>query len=391
MSVSRAPLFLVANARMPSQRAQSLQVAQCAAAYERAGAPTTLLYAKRRDTPVPAEAGELWERYGVPAGAQPKAEAISCVDLIDSVPTKLQYLPARVQELSFARAAAKRIRRADPAARVLCREIDAAHGLRGRKGLFLEIHRVPGGRKRRQWLSEVAQHAAGFLAISGGVAEDLIGAGIDADAVRVEHDGFQPERFAGQPSREAARAELGLESGACVAVYTGGLLRWKGVDVLVDAAREVPEVQFVIAGGMDADVARLREYAAGLANVRIDGFQAPNRVPLYLAAADMGVVPNRATPAISARYTSPLKVFEAMAVELPLVVSDLPSLRDILSEREALFVAPEDAGKLAKALRNLASNPAKRHSIGTRLGARAADYTWDARAERILQWMEERS
>lgn len=391
MSVSRAPLFLVANARMPSQRAQSLQVAQCAAAYERAGAPTTLLYAKRRDTPLPTSSEELWRYYGVPDGVQPKAEAMGCVDLIDTLPTKLQYLPARMQELTFARAAAKRIRKAAPLARVLCREIDAAHGLRGRKGLFLEVHRVPGGRKRRQWLMEVAEHAAGFLAISGGVAEDLIAAGVDASAVRVEHDGFQPERFAGQPSQAEARAELGLDPEARVVVYTGGLLEWKGVDVLVEAARSLAQLQFVIVGGMDADVERLRARAQGLAHVRIDGFQAPERVPLYLAAADIGVVPNRAKPAISARYTSPLKVFEAMAVDLPLVVSDLPSLRDILTPEEAVFVAPEDPAALAEALGRLAGDPAARQALGARLGARAAEFTWDARAERILQWMEERS
>ena len=66
--------------------------------------------------------------------------------------------------------------------------------------------------------------------------------------------------------------------------------------------------------------------------MRIDGFRPAGDVPLYLAAADVGVVPNRAAPRISSHYTSPLKVFEALASGLPLVVSDLPSLRDVLDE-----------------------------------------------------------
>lgn len=389
MTIQRAPLLLVANARMPSQRAQSLQVAQCAAAYARAGAPTTLLYAKRHGTPVPASADELLDHYDVPVAARPKVEAVACVDWIDRVPRSLQYAPARVQELSFARAAARRVRQEPAETRVLCREIDCAYWLGERAGVFVEVHRVPAGRKRRQWLASVAQRAAGFVAISGGVAEDLIEAGVAEDRILVEHDGFQPERFANMPSRADARRELGLDPDGFVVVYTGGLLAWKGVDVLVDAARLLPKLHFVIAGGMDRDVERLRAYAQGLGNVRIDGFQPPSRVSTYLAAGDLGVVPNRSEPLISSRYTSPLKAFEAMAAKIPLIVSDLLSLRDVLGPKEAYFVEPEDPRALALGIAHLAQHDQEREALAEHLGARAQDHTWDARALRILDWMEE--
>jgi glycosyltransferase involved in cell wall biosynthesis len=172
-------------------------------------------------------------------------------------------------------------------------------------------------------------------------------------------------------------------------VYAGGLLAWKGADVLVEAARGLPDVYFVVAGGMDGDVKRLRARAGGLANVRIDGFQPPTRVPLYLAAADLGVVPNRSKPAISARHTSPLKVFEAMAAGLPLVASDVPSLRELLADGEdALLVPPDDPAGLAAGIGRLAGDAALRERFAARLRARAALHAWDARAERILDWME---
>ena len=115
----------------------------------------------------------------------------------------------------------------------------------------------------------------------------------------------------------------------------------------------------------------------------------PTRVPLYLAAADLGVVPNRSKPAISARYTSPLKVFEAMATGLPLVASEVPSLRELLEDgRDALLVPPDDPGALAEGIARLAGDAALRERLGTSLSARAARHTWDARAARILDWME---
>ena len=386
-------LLLVANARMPSQRAQSVQVAQVAAAFARAGVPTTLLHARRFPTPELPAGQDLFDYYAVGAGPRPAVEALPCIDWIDRVPTRLQFVPARMQELSFARAAAQRARRARPEAVVVSREAETARALvrGGHARTFLEVHRVPGGKTRRRWLLEAAAGARGVIAISGGVAEDLIELGVAAESVRVEHDGMEGARLVERPERAAARAELGLADDAFVVVYTGGLLAWKGVEVLVDAARLLPEVVFVIAGGMDADVARLRAYAGELGNVRFDGFQPPARVPHYLAAGDAGVVPNRATPAISARYTSPLKVFESMAAGLPLVASDLPSLRDVLThEEDALLVPAENARALADGLARLRDEPALAQRLAERSLERAPAHTWDARAGRLLDWFAER-
>jgi len=385
------PIVLVANARMPSQRAQSLQVAQAASAFARQGATTTLLYARRHDTP-PLEPAELWRTLGVEGPRQAEANGVPCIDWIDRTPLRFQFVPARVQELSFAANAARRVRHEHDGARVLSRELETARALRDRPGVFLELHRVPGGRLRRRWLLQAAGSCAGLVAISGGVRADLVELGIDPDEIVVEHDAHDAARYAEPPTRAAARAELGLAADSPVVVYTGGLLTWKGVDVLVDAARDLAgDIQILIVGGMDRDVERLRQRARGLAQVRIDGFRPAPIVPTYLAAADVAVVPNRSTPAISSRYTSPLKVFEAMAIGLPMVVSDLPSLRDILSDDQALFVTPDDPGALARGLTELlASRPRQREMRAAQL-VDAHERTWDARAARLLDWMDARA
>ena len=243
---------------------------------------------------------------------------------------------------------------------------------------------------RRKWLLETASGARGLVAISAGVREDLIALGVEAQKVMVEHDAMEPSRFASIPSRDQARAELALPAGVPLVAYTGGLLSWKGVDVLLGAARKLPDVGFAIAGGMTADVERMCSTAADLVNVRLDGFQPPERVALYLAAADVLVVPNRSQPAISSRYTSPLKVFEAMAVGRAVVASDLPSLRELLThDRDAWLVRPDDPDALAQGLRRVFDDDALRARLATTLHERAPAHTWDARAERLLAWFEE--
>ncbi|MFT4709218.1 MAG: glycosyltransferase involved in cell wall biosynthesis [Planctomycetota bacterium] len=393
------PLALIANARMPSQRAQSLQVLQVAAAFARAGTPTTLLHARRFPTPSLPAGTDLFEYYGLGPGPRPKVEAVPCLDWIDRVPTRFQYVPARAQELTFARNAARHVQRSMPSCRVLSREAESARALlagkRPHSKVYVEVHRVPGGRTRKRWLLEVAAGARGLIAISGGVRDDLISLGIPGDEILVEHDGFEASRGAGS-GREDARAKIGVTPDAKLVVYTGGLLDWKGVDLLVDAARELPELTFVIAGGMDADVAKLRSrYASNRSsgapdNVRLDGFVAPKDIRDYLSAADLGIVPNRSKPAISAKYTSPLKVFEAMDAGLPLVMSDLPSLRDILDDTEACYFAADDAAALGRAIAKVMGDGALRASMSSKMKARAKNHSWDARAKRILDWMDKR-
>lgn len=384
-------LVLVANARIPSQRAQSVQLMHSASAFQRAGAAVTLLTAERRKKVALPAGQDVFSFYGVADDARPKLETAPCIDWVDGVPVVLQYFPARLQELSFARNAAKQVLERHTHSLVYSREIESARHLvrRGLERVFLELHRVPGGSTRRRWLLEAARGARGVVAISNGVREDLVALGVDAAKVRVEHDALDPRRVRSRTNREAARAELGLPCDRRVVVYTGGLLAWKGADLLVDVARKLAAVQFVIAGGMDKDVERLKLLAHDLPNFRVDGFQAPARVPLYLAAADATVVPNRSQPAISAKYTSPLKVFEAMAMGVPIVASDLPSIREILEpERDAVLVPPDSAETLAAGIERVLGDPALAARIRGRLLERAPDNTWDARAGRLLAWME---
>ncbi len=143
--------------------------------------------------------------------------------------------------------------------------------------------------------------------------------------------------------------------------------------------------------GTSTGTAQLSERAAGLENVRLDGFQPPERVPTYLVAGDLGVVPNRSQPAISAKYTSPLKLFESLGAGLPLVVSDLPSMRDVLEHGvDAWLVAPDSVEALATGIRHLLADSNLRYHLAKRGRKRAPSFSWDRRAGRLLAWFAQR-
>src|SRR4030095_11914090 len=87
---------------------------------------------------------------------------------------------------------------------------------------------------------------------------------------------------------------------------------------------------------------------------------------------------------ISERYTSPLKLFEYLAAGRPIVASNLPALREGLTDGiNAGLVEPGNAAALASALNGLANNPQLADRLARRAFADASLYSWDARAARL--------
>ncbi|MCS6938481.1 MAG: glycosyltransferase, partial [Roseiflexus sp.] len=105
-----------------------------------------------------------------------------------------------------------------------------------------------------------------------------------------------------------------------------------------------------------------------------------DRVPLYLAAADVLVVPDTVTDVTA----SPLKLFEYMAMERAVVCPDLPALREITGGDGALHVPRGDRAALAAALCALLADPAQRQALARRGRERVAPYTYTQRAARLI-------
>jgi glycosyltransferase involved in cell wall biosynthesis len=178
-----------------------------------------------------------------------------------------------------------------------------------------------------------------------------------------------------------------------VAAYAGHLYPWKGVEVFVRALAGTPAVRGLIIGGHpgEADAQRIQSLVRELGlehRVEMTGLVPPGEVRTRLGAADILVLPNTAST-ISERYTSPLKLFEYLALGKPIVASDLPSIREVLSDgRTALLVPPGDAAALGCAISRLVSDPELGDDLGAAALALAPAFSWDARAARLEPALE---
>lgn len=218
----------------------------------------------------------------------------------------------------------------------------------------------------------------------------LIDLGVDGAKILIAPSGVNLQDYPMHPDADQLRRELGLPLGKKIVMYTGHFYDWKGADVLLRAALHLEAgTEVFLIGGKDADVQRMRATAAemGSLNVHFVPFQPPSLMPKYQQAADVMILPNVSASEHSSYYTSPLKLFQYMAAGRPIVASDLPSVRTILSDENAYLVAPDDAHALAQGIRAALADSQSAACRAERARAEVALYTWERRAERILEFV----
>jgi glycosyltransferase involved in cell wall biosynthesis len=171
-------------------------------------------------------------------------------------------------------------------------------------------------------------------------------------------------------------------------LYLGSLHPWKGVSTLIAALARIPEAHLRIAGGPPDRIAELRALAQShgvFSRVEFLGHVVPADRFKVIAQCDVCLLPLSET-SIGSRYTSPLKLFEYMALGKPIVSADVPAIRSVLTPGEsALLVPPGDVDALAAAVRQLMEQPALAERLGRQARQLAQRYSWQARAATLLQ------
>jgi glycosyltransferase involved in cell wall biosynthesis len=206
--------------------------------------------------------------------------------------------------------------------------------------------------------------------------------GVPLEKIVLERNGVDVELF-GSKTKAEARSLLQLDPKDRIVLYTGHLYDWKGADTLAAAAASLAEATVIFVGGTENDTERFRAKWSHEPNIRIVGHVPHALIPLWQSAADVLVLPNSSKEEISVHYTSPMKLFEYMASNRPIVASDLPSIREVLPETACIYATPDDAASFADAVK-VALSDSDRARVARGL---VAEYSWEKRARRILARM----
>jgi glycosyltransferase involved in cell wall biosynthesis len=176
-------------------------------------------------------------------------------------------------------------------------------------------------------------------------------------------------------------------------VYVGKLTERKGVYDLVGAMRYLPTHRLCLVGGQEDEMRAVRQWAERLGverQVDLVGYVEPSDVGAYLRRARVGVCPlPSGVSRIAEVFTSPLKLLDMMAHGTPIVATDLPSVRELVTHgATALLAPPSDPEPLARSIGELLSDRGRARRLAQAARQEVEEYTWDRRAERLRTFLE---
>ena len=177
--------------------------------------------------------------------------------------------------------------------------------------------------------------------------------------ISVIENGVETELFSPGDGNELKR-ELGAE-GKFVVCYAGTIGMAHSLETVVEAASQLeksaPHIVFLLVGeGADKERIITMARSRALTNLRFVDQQPHEKVPAYIAASDVALVPLRKSALF--KTVIPTKMLESMSCARPVILGVDGQARKILEEAQAgIFVEPEDAMALANTVCALAASP----------------------------------
>lgn len=225
-----------------------------------------------------------------------------------------------------------------------------------------------------------------MVAISEALSNHWINAGVPQSKIIALHDGFDKGMFDRQLTKEAARAELGINPLKKIITYTGSLYPNREIENIIQLASLFPQLYFLIVGGPEEQRLHYQEQSKdkGLQNICFTGQVAHKIIPLYLYASDvlLALWSNKVS---TINYCSPLKVFEYMAAGRIIVAQGFPTILEVLKHRvNALIAEPTSFRDLEKNVKIAVSDECPVDLAKNARKLAFGYYSWLTRAKSII-------
>ncbi|HUO84508.1 MAG TPA: glycosyltransferase [Thermoanaerobaculia bacterium] len=207
------------------------------------------------------------------------------------------------------------------------------------------------------------------------IRDRLLQIGVDAGKIRVIPNGADLPGIVPRPTGAPDRYIL----------YFGALQPWQGFETLLRAFARLADLEdlrlVVCVSRWSTQAKRYRKFAAKLGvDERVLWFDALEEADLapWRSHALLSVAPLRDCARNVEQGCAPLKILESLASGVPVVASDLPSVREIMTDGvEGRLVHPDRPGDLARTIRVLLEYPAERERMGKAARRRVEeDFTW---------------
>jgi glycosyltransferase involved in cell wall biosynthesis len=377
-------LNYISPSKLPSRSANSIHVVWQCEALCHSGVEVTL-YAKRAMPDGLQLESELRNVYGVAHPALRLDTVYSNSGCGDS--------------LHIAHHAVRAIGRSGYNDAILSRNLYAAFSLAvlHKVPLLFETHQLETG--FRKWMQRaimlcpwvttivISAHLAKYLAEHHGA---------EPHRTLVLHDaapaGISPVRITERRDKLCALVPEAQGSWKQVCGYFGHLYSGRGIEIVEAIAAARKDCLFLVYGGSETDIAA-RRASNRQVNLAFMGHVAHPVARDLMRMVDMLLMPYQESVSIgvsghdTARWMSPMKMFEYLGAGVPIISSDLPVLQEVLLDGEnCLLARPSDVDSWLAALDHIAGNPELAAHIGSNAHDQyERDHTWTRRAEKIIE------
>ncbi|MDD1706060.1 MAG: glycosyltransferase family 4 protein [Methanoregulaceae archaeon] len=242
--------------------------------------------------------------------------------------------------------------------------------LRGILGylLFLPFNRGSLAIERR-----ILHRSRKIIAVSTEVKQQILTwYPIPEDKIVVIPNGVDSGRFRPDPGKGSQlRARYGISDGEMVLIFVGNLFQVKGLDLVISTLEKLEGVTlFVIGEDVNLESYRNRVQNKGLQDRIIFTGRILSGIEDYYAASDAFVLPSESEGL-------PLSALEAAASGLPLIVTAVGGLPDVVSDGVNGFITKRNADDIGGKIRMLLEDPERRMMMGREARISAERYSWD--------------
>ena len=263
--------------------------------------------------------------------------------------------------------------------------------------IIFELHTLPEKIKfyHRFFLKRVYK----FVVISQGLKKDLLKLGISESKILVASDGVDLEEFGKiKETKEDLRKKLNLPIDKKIISYIGRYKTMgmdKGVKMLIEVFAGILRKKkniFLLLVGIDKNEINEVEKIFEKLRIKKENYKIilhikKDKVSAYLKLSDI-LIMNYPNIKHYAYYMSPLKMFEYMASGVPIISSDLPSIKEILNKNNAIFFNADDSKNLAEKIKFILQNKELANKIFKQALKDVRSYTWEKRSEKIVKFIK---
>jgi glycosyltransferase involved in cell wall biosynthesis len=390
-------MLYLSCARIPSEKAHAYQILKMCESFASQSIMVTLLYQRRNNKQLEARAGNIFEYYAIQNSFTMKK--LYCLDsaLLEKLHSGIWFC---VTTITYLLAAAMYVVRNRKFVDIIyCRDMFSLMllGLLQpvlKLPVFYEAHAFP---RKLTWLHVGCLNKMnGLIVLTGQLKAVLLRKGVNPSKIAVAHDGVDLRHFQNAQLRGAQiRDRMGIPPESTLIGYVGRFVTMeqeKGIKDLLGAMNYLVEyngsVYMLFVGGPMNHVPSyykiIEELRFDRNRFRFHDLVPVSEVPAYLAACDIVAMPFPWTPHY-AYNMSPLKMFEYMAAEKPILATQLPSVMEVLVDgKNAVLVEPDNPQALAQGIRRIMTDKEFSRRISAQARQDVLTYTWEERAQKIV-------